>query len=88
VRAELTGPTVSGIVRDAQTGGPLSDVVVEIFAPDRKLVATTTDASGAYLFEHVPEGDHQIVFRHPTAGSTQQPLMVRERPVQLDARLQ
>ena len=61
------GGAIAGVVRDAETGGPLADVTVEIYLPidggpgPRWYLAATTDAAGNYRITRVPAGEHRVL---------------------------
>ena len=88
--AEGDVAALHGAVIDAQTRAPLANVTVELYNADARVAATTTDATGRFAFDDVAPNDYQLVARYSSAdgaGSAQQPVMVRDRPVQLDITL-
>lgn len=67
VDVDLGGGTVIGRVVDGETGRPISGVEVRA---DGSGTATgsselTTDSSGAFRFDDLPPGEHELRFAHP-----------------------
>ena len=57
--------SISGNVSDDQ-GNPLSNVTIELQAPDGTVIdTTTTDGSGNYIFADVEPGDYNVVETNP-----------------------
>jgi len=52
--------TVTGVVRDGQTGEPLGGATVALTDLDR---VVTADADGRYALDHVPAGPHRLSVR-------------------------
>ena len=52
---------IVGNVKNAQTGKPLSGVMVEIEGSD---ISTLTDSTGFFRFESVPSGSFNLLFFH------------------------
>ena len=90
--AQGDGATLSGVVRDAATGEPLSGAVVALADLDR---ATATRPGGAYRFDGVPAGPQHLVVRRlgyetrtlhalvPAAGQVEIDLSLSPRPLAL-----
>ncbi len=55
--AQPVGATLTGTVRDAETGAPLPGV--NVFLAETTL-GTATDARGRFVIEHVPLGQHRL----------------------------
>ena len=64
---------VSGVVVDAQTRAPVSDVLVAIRGTDLRAV---TDADGQFRVSGVPVGSQQLVLRHVAYGEHTQAVVV------------
>ena len=64
---------VAGVVVDAQTRGPVSDVLVTIQRTDLRAV---TDAEGQFRVSGVPVGSQQLVLRHVAYGEHTQAVVV------------
>jgi iron complex outermembrane receptor protein len=61
---------LSGAVKDAATGRPISGVRVDAVTPDGRLSATTTtDAQGAYRFTGLRTGSYTVVIKGQEQGA-------------------
>lgn len=58
--------SVSGMVKDADTGTPIRDARVFIRLDPKPPVSTTTDDQGRYTLREVPPGQHWITAQTPT----------------------
>lgn len=64
--------TVSGIVHDSITGGPLADATVQLVSSDdpaRFLRNATSDSLGHFVLNDVPLGRYMLGFLHPVLDS-------------------
>lgn len=59
--------TLSGEVTDADTGQPITLVLVEIVG----VASTTTDNTGHYLITDIPQGTYTVRFSHPQYMTTE-----------------
>ncbi len=77
--------TVSGFVRDARDGEPLS--YVSVYLKDRS-AGTATDKTGYYILGGLDEGEHTIVFSIVGYKELERLVMLKsDRPARLDVRL-
>lgn len=56
---DLGNFSVTGVVKDVDTGDPLSGVEVELVSSGEK-VSVTTNASGSFRFEHLEMGEYKL----------------------------
>ncbi len=92
--APVAQATVTGTVRDAQSGAPLAGAIITLPDLDR---ATTTEADGRYRLPHVPAGPHHVTVRFigytpralhalvPRNGSLEINVALQAAPVRLPA---
>lgn len=59
--------TLSGEVTDADTGQPITDVLVEIVG----VASAATDNTGHYLITDIPSGTYTVRFSHPQYITTE-----------------
>lgn len=66
------GATISGIVYDSTAKAPLAGADIQLVAADNPAVlgpTATSDASGHYTLNNVPDGRYKIGFFHPVLDS-------------------
>jgi Cna protein B-type domain. len=75
---------INGVVRDGNTGAPLSGVTLRLIGPDGDL-STTTNADGIYIFRNLQAGVYKIAAVAPAgyaATRTQDGIELRQQPNQ------
>jgi|GEM_PF-7121129 len=75
---------INGVVRDGNTGAPLSGVTLRLIGPDGDL-STTTNADGIYIFRNLQAGVYKIAAVAPAgyaATRTQDGIELRQAPNQ------
>jgi hypothetical protein len=75
---------INGVVRDGNTGAPLSGVTLRLIGPDGDL-STTTNADGIYIFRNLQAGVYKIAAVAPAgyaATRTQDGIELRQEPNQ------
>lgn len=60
---------VVAIVRDAKSGGPVSDATIEVLTPQEALVTTLTAASDGRAHQTLKEGLYRLRVSHPRFGA-------------------
>jgi hypothetical protein len=90
--AQLTQASVSGTIRDAESGAPLSGAIVALRDLDR---AVTSDSAGGYRFSAIPPGPQHLSVRRlgyaprtlhalvPTSGELVIDVVLSAEPVTL-----
>ncbi len=79
--------SISGIVRNASTGLPLSGILVTLVRADLSFSSTTTDSSGFYEFTNLPAGEYSLIFSGSGFTSYTQVVSVSELPIRVDSNL-
>lgn len=90
-RPPTDGQSLAGKVVDARTRNPLSSVVVDLRDEHGRVAQTHTDDVGRYRFDSIAQGNYQLVFSYSTGvevGTWQQPVVVGDRPAEVDIALQ
>jgi hypothetical protein len=83
--AAVQAATVSGFVREAANGEPLS--YVSVYLKDRS-AGTATDKTGYYVLSGLPAGEQTVVFSLVGYKELERVVALKpERPTRLDARL-
>lgn len=70
--SNVTGASVSGIVRDSIAHAPLAGAVVQLVASDNPARfgrTANTDSTGRFVFNDVPDGSYTLGFFHPVLDS-------------------
>ncbi len=65
--------SIKGVIIDADTGKPMSGVVVKILNSDQH---RTTDVQGSFIITLVPTGEQMLIIDHPGYDKQQMPIIV------------
>jgi len=55
---------VSGVAQDSQTGDPLPGIEIDLSLQQGNVLFTNTDDNGAFTFNNVPNGSHDLLFHY------------------------
>ena len=70
--AKQSGTTISGVVHDSISGGPLAGATVQVVPrddPSALALTSVSDSIGRYVVSDVPLGNYRIGFFHPMLDS-------------------